>query len=284
MRDASGAVQIQLANLHGDIAATTSSDLGTQPGLLATVDTTEYGSLRDSSAVGSRRYGWLGLAERAADTPGGVLLMGVRVYNPTTGRFLQQDPVAGGSCNDYEYTCGDPVNARDLDGKMIINDGGGGYGGSSSSKKKQPGCAIMSCSQWLKIARALNVIYNFASYIPGWLCGVCGAISMVIGIMAGIAFIMGRRFATGFTLLAVAVAGYLLGKGATKVFKYLQRRFVGKIVYVKKMYSRSRGFHNLVVRTGFGRMLGWAVNSITNALTIVGSGSACGYDPRTSCG
>ncbi|MCZ7525165.1 MAG: phospholipase A2 [Acidimicrobiia bacterium] len=42
--------------------------------------------------------------------------MGVRLYDPHLGRFVQQDPVEGGSCNDFEYTCGDPVNAMDLYG------------------------------------------------------------------------------------------------------------------------------------------------------------------------
>jgi hypothetical protein len=43
--------------------------------------------------------------------------MGARQYVPSLGRFLQVDPVAGGSCNDYDYVCGDPVNGFDLDGR-----------------------------------------------------------------------------------------------------------------------------------------------------------------------
>jgi len=43
--------------------------------------------------------------------------MGVRLYNPATGRFLQVDPEPGGSCNTYDYTCANPTNATDLDGK-----------------------------------------------------------------------------------------------------------------------------------------------------------------------
>jgi hypothetical protein len=31
-------------------------------------------------------------------------------------RVTWLDPVEGGSCNDYEYVCGDPVNNLDLDG------------------------------------------------------------------------------------------------------------------------------------------------------------------------
>jgi hypothetical protein len=43
--------------------------------------------------------------------------MGVRLYNPTTGRFLQTDPVPGGSANPYDYTGADPTNTYDLDGR-----------------------------------------------------------------------------------------------------------------------------------------------------------------------
>lgn len=44
--------------------------------------------------------------------------MGARVYIPELGRFLQVDPVEGGTANNYVYVT-DPVNERDLDGKWI---------------------------------------------------------------------------------------------------------------------------------------------------------------------
>lgn len=104
----------QLANLHGDNVATID---GSDAGLTTTAEATEYGNPRNTADVGATRYGWLGNKQRAADTPAGIVLMGVRLYNPTTGRFLQTDPVPDGSCNPYEYTCGDSINKTDLDGK-----------------------------------------------------------------------------------------------------------------------------------------------------------------------
>jgi hypothetical protein len=38
------------------------------------------------------------------------------VDDPATGRFLQTDPVPGGSANNYDYCNGDPVNCYDLAG------------------------------------------------------------------------------------------------------------------------------------------------------------------------
>jgi hypothetical protein len=36
---------------------------------------------------------------------------------PGRGDSLTVDPVLGGSCNNYDYVCADPVNSRDLDGR-----------------------------------------------------------------------------------------------------------------------------------------------------------------------
>jgi hypothetical protein len=47
--------------------------------------------------------------------------MGARVYNPTTGRFLQVDPVEAGTPNNYTYPT-DPINQMDLNGRDIWPD------------------------------------------------------------------------------------------------------------------------------------------------------------------
>jgi hypothetical protein len=54
--------------------------------------------------------------------------MGARLYLPAIGRFLSDDPVEAGSCNDYDYTCGDPINGSDLTGEALAFDDGGGIG------------------------------------------------------------------------------------------------------------------------------------------------------------
>lgn len=110
-----GPVEWQISNLHDDIVGTTTS--GTSFDLTSVAN--EFGNMNDSAEVGTDRYGWLGGKQRAADNPDGVVLMGLRLYNPETGRFFSVDPVAGGSCNRYDYTCQNPTNATDLDGKCF---------------------------------------------------------------------------------------------------------------------------------------------------------------------
>lgn len=97
---------------HGDIAGTADA-----AGAFTTAPST------DEFGVGlpaSNGLGWLGGHQRqVASASLGLIRMGVRIYDPSLGRFLQVDPVKGGSCNDYDYVCADPVNRTDLDGRYI---------------------------------------------------------------------------------------------------------------------------------------------------------------------
>ncbi|MCF6746703.1 hypothetical protein E9529_21020, partial [Blastococcus sp. KM273128] len=110
-------VVLQLANLHGDIAATVPADAQTPVDLRVT-ETTEYGLpwVKPTAGTTQARYGWLGTHQRDASTIGGLTLMGVRLYAPTLGRFLSVDPIEGGNANPYIYPA-DPVNMFDLDGR-----------------------------------------------------------------------------------------------------------------------------------------------------------------------
>lgn len=112
--DSVGTVKVHLANPHGDIAAI--HTLG-GTGLDSYAEYTEYG-LAKLHTPAPARYGWHGTKQRDNATVGGVTLMGVRLYNPITGRFLSRDPVAGGNDNTYIYPA-DPINLEDLDGKFF---------------------------------------------------------------------------------------------------------------------------------------------------------------------
>ncbi|GAA1369335.1 hypothetical protein GCM10009661_26690 [Catellatospora chokoriensis] len=128
-----------LANLHGDFIAAMPE---TGFGLASTREYTESGEVRldptaDPSAADGMlgRYGWLGAELRNTENPGGVMLMGARLYTPGSGRFLSTDPIYGGSCNAYEYSCGDGVNYSDPTGFAMTPGGGGGSGASVSCSK-----------------------------------------------------------------------------------------------------------------------------------------------------
>ncbi|MDQ0784541.1 RHS repeat-associated protein [Streptomyces sp. B3I8] len=104
-----------LSNLHGDISLRLPADTAVAPAVL---DTDEYGNHR-TTATAATRYAWHGAQQRSSDALSGLVLMGVRLYDPSTGRFLSTDPVVGGSCNAYDYACADPQNASDLTGTTI---------------------------------------------------------------------------------------------------------------------------------------------------------------------
>ncbi|WP_320783627.1 DNRLRE domain-containing protein [Streptomyces sp. CRN 30] len=103
---------LQLTTVHGDVAVQLPLDIGKAP---VALDSDEYGNPRAGQSVA--RYGWLGGKQRSAETMTGLVLMGVRLYNPRTGRFLSMDPIHGGNANAYEYVHADPLNRYDLDGK-----------------------------------------------------------------------------------------------------------------------------------------------------------------------
>jgi RHS repeat-associated protein len=103
-------ITLQLMDLHSSVAATaTPSSSGTT----STYTYDEYGNPTNSNA---NRYGWLGGKDRAQTGIGNLTLMGHRLYDPASGRFLQTDPVPGGSANNYDYCNADPINCYDLAG------------------------------------------------------------------------------------------------------------------------------------------------------------------------
>lgn len=69
----------------------------------------------------SPKHSWLGSIELSTELPSGVIDMGARSYVPEIGRFLQPDPIPGGSANAYSYTVGDPVNSSDPSGEFTAS-------------------------------------------------------------------------------------------------------------------------------------------------------------------
>jgi RHS repeat-associated protein len=110
---------LQLANLHGDIIAT-AYDSPSRGELASKADTTEFGVPTVNAPT---KYSWLGAIDLpTAELPADTVAMGVRSYVPQIGRFLQPDPLPGGSANAYSYTFGDPVNSSDPSGAYTIGE------------------------------------------------------------------------------------------------------------------------------------------------------------------
>lgn len=112
---ATGGTVLELTDVHGDVTVQLPLDT-TQPVVASAYD--EYGNPEDSTSA--TRYGWLGGHQRSGETVTGAILMGLRLYDPTTGRFLSTDPIAGGSANAYDYAGANPVTNTDLNGTMIV--------------------------------------------------------------------------------------------------------------------------------------------------------------------
>jgi RHS repeat-associated protein len=151
-------VLFPITNLHGDVVGNV-GNIGTWT--LPPTSVTDYKETDEFGVPGGSGdvktpYQWLGSEQRSNDDIAGLIQMGVRLYNPTTGRFLSVDPVPGGNPNAYTYPL-DPINMRDLDG---------------------------NCSWCNKLKRRLSgparsagkYIYNHGQIGVGGCYGVCGSL------------------------------------------------------------------------------------------------------------
>lgn len=185
----------QITNLHGDLVAGV-AEAGT--GLAYTSEYDEYGQPRNSADAGTRRYGWLGQNQRASDNPGGLALMGARLYDPETGRFTTTDSVYGGNANSYDYCTGDSINCRDLDGRR-----GNRQGGSCSVSYG----IWKTCTLYLNEWWTQNLV-NIFNFLAAWGAG-CAAVAAVLALFllvpAAIAAVCGL-FSAGAWIASASMA------------------------------------------------------------------------------
>lgn len=128
--DDSRKVVYSILNSHGDTSLTVSAQGKTSPGFGTIMAYGAYGEDLISGTSGSTNQtsinatdatmGWASDPTRKVDANYSTkfIQMGSRVYIPSLGRFLQNDPVDGGSPNAYVYTY-DPINSSDYSGNWI---------------------------------------------------------------------------------------------------------------------------------------------------------------------
>ncbi len=146
---------------------------------------------------GSRQvYDWNGgWGYRNEALTGGLVKVGVRWYDPTVGRFLQQDPWLGSlsvplTLNAYAYCVNDPVNAVDPSGAIV----------------------------WLLIAGAaaagLAAWLWYVSSDPEDLDGEEGAWSTFTGVCSGVGDAAAELGGSGGGVMTVVGTGQTVAEGA----------------------------------------------------------------------
>ncbi|WP_407077604.1 DNRLRE domain-containing protein [Streptomyces sp. SCSIO 30461] len=175
-----GDIVLQFTTIHGGVALQLPLDTSKAPVVL---DADEYGTPRIGQAA--TRYNWLGAKQRSSETLTGLTLMGVRLYNPTTGRFLSIDPVYGGGANAYGYPA-DPVNKYDLDGRKV----------QAKYNKNSRSCSVWrgKCEIKMSRTRAWKASWDIIGGATAWgvsaaLLGIAsaGILAAVMSILAGVA-------------------------------------------------------------------------------------------------
>ena len=203
--DQTGTITLQLTNPHGDTIATC-ADFANATVIASYSESTEYGQPRNA-ATANTTYGWLGSKQRSSNDLAGVTLMGVRLYNPTTGRFLSTDPVSGGSAGPYLYPT-NPISDFDLNGQ---------WWGSHWVHK-----------HWRRYthfaARVTSSLSTFAGFAPAWICEWCAGASLALGYASsGLYYASGDHAAARRQFEVTGVSAVLGRFGAARFGRHATR-------------------------------------------------------------
>jgi RHS repeat-associated protein len=160
-------------NIHGDIVVT-ADQTGTKQGPTRVYDpygNSLTGTTPDNSA-GNLDYGWLGQHQRPVEhepTLQPVIEMGARQYSPLLGRFLEIDPIEGGSANDYDYVNGEPVSTFDLAGTWGFRNPFNNWGSSIRNRIRDGVDRVRGTARGIRnrVRRGYGRALSWASRQPG---------------------------------------------------------------------------------------------------------------------
>lgn len=230
-----------ITNLHGDlVAGMPASGFG----LTYAGDFDETGRPHDPAAAAGSGYRWLGASQRWSDTPGGMVLMGSRLYSPNTGRFLSVDSVPGGNANPYDYCAGDAINCADVSGNASCR---GSW--KTTRKSWHTGittetynirCRLSHFETFILLALAglfgSVIAAGILGLVGAMVCGsfsgppggaVCGAIMAAIG--SGVGFVLGF-VATGlYQNVCTSLRGVTLRGTVVRKYHWIFGRFASVI-------------------------------------------------------
>ncbi len=121
-----------------------------------------------------------------------VVAMGARVYVPALGRFIQVDPVVGGSANSYDYANQDPTSISDPSGNAPEARDWIGLGlvAVASAVVSLFVGAKMGAKLGMGIGALVGVIFGATNMVVQALTGgdwAVGVGSVLVGVLAGVA-------------------------------------------------------------------------------------------------
>ncbi len=156
-----GALAWTVSNIRGDMIAEAGGG-----GLTNVREVDEFGSVK-GGLPSSRPYGFHGSKVRMALTDGGTIAMGVRLYVPGSGRFMQTDPIIGGTANPYEYPS-DPINDSDLRGTFKVK------------RRVVERPTAKKILKWLRKLNSVQKAHN--GLVAG---GTCTSVAAAVGVPTG---------------------------------------------------------------------------------------------------